>query len=87
MPRRTSGHIRQPSKWIRDLQIGVGVVGGRGAQKLPQSVASLENAKAAIEEMPLGDTLDNEEPIYALAMMSGDKLTHREAMASPEREL
>ncbi len=33
-PRRT----RQPSRWVRDLQAGLGSTGGRGAQRVPKSV-------------------------------------------------
>ena len=83
----SSGRTRRPSRWIRDLQSGTGSLGGRGAQKLPQSIIPSENAKLTLQEMPLDDFLDVQEPLYVLATMSGDEPTHREAMASPEREL
>ena len=83
----SSGRTRCPSRWIRDLQSGTGSLGGRGAQKLPQSIIPSENAKLTLQEMPLDNFLDVQEPLFALATMSGDELTHQEAMDSPEKDL
>ena len=83
----SSGRTRRPSRWIRDLQSGTGSLGGRGAQKLPQSIIPSENAKLTLQEMPLDNFLDVQEPLFALATMSGDELTHQEAMDSPEKDL
>ena len=57
-------------------------MGGKGAQKVPQSILAPENANLAVEE------LEDEEdvPIFALAAMPGDEPRYEEAMKGPERE-
>ncbi|KAF9799647.1 hypothetical protein IEO21_10534 [Rhodonia placenta] len=81
-PRR-SQRIRKQTQWVKDLQSGEGTTGGRGAQKVPESVikhATYVNAEGDTEQ------LSDEETVHALAAMDGDEPTYREAMAGPECE-
>ena len=96
---RTSGRERKPSQWIRDIQSGTGSAGGRGAQKVPESVvntgirplvpdAPAEAAKGAVSELePTEEEEETLGPLYAYAAMAGDSPSQREALYGPEREL
>lgn len=79
-PRR-SQRIRKPTQWVKDLQAGEGTAGGRGAQKVPESVTERATYADAAKELDSED-----ETFHALAAMNGDEPTYREAMAGPESE-
>jgi hypothetical protein len=83
---------RQPSAWLRDVQAGKGSFGGRGAQKVPASVAGGPDEAANIADAAPGATeqervgADPDPPIFALAAMAGDEPTYWEAAKGSETE-
>ena len=71
-----------PSPCVKALLEEKGTLGGKGAQKVLQSILAPEKANLAV------DKLEDEEdiPIFALAAMLGNELRYKEAMKGPERE-
>ena len=51
-----SKRVRQPSRWLRDLQSGKGQVGGRGAQKIPPSVIPADRKSTRLNSSHSGES-------------------------------